>query len=133
MVKEDEDVNLEDLEALEVKPAELKHVPKGKPAKPNPLAKHVQQTWETGKPLSVEVPASEALSIGSRVRKAAMNMHAGIGVTIQYHVLPEDEYRSEAAMKVMRKSDPDHMVRVVFQAREQYAKAAQREDDEGDE
>ena len=123
MVKEDEDVNLEQ---LEVKPAEMKPVPRGKMPKPNPMAAHVQKSWDENRPLSVEVPAGNAISVGAALRKAAMRL--GMGVSVQYHALPEDTYCSETAVKAL---DPEHLVRVAFRARERI-KAARREDDETD-
>lgn len=124
MTKEDDDMSLE---ALEVKPAKMKAVPRGKPAKPNPMTKNVQQSWDQKRAFSVEVPAGRAVSVGAMIRKAAMKV--GLGVSVQYHLLPEDEYRSENAVKDMRENDPKHMVRVAYEAHE-LDKAARREDDD---
>lgn len=100
----------EELAKLEVEPATLLPVPKGK-APTNPMIKHLEDAWD--EPLSVKVPAREARSVTAKLRKAAMRM--GIGVTVQYHVLPEDNYISESKVRDL---DPAERIRVVFQARE---------------
>ena len=120
MVKEEEGL---DLETLAVEPATLLPVPKGK-AMSNPMVKHLESSWD--EPLSVKVTAGKALGVTAKLRKAAMRL--GIGVTVQYHVLPEENYISEAKV---RELDPNERIRVVFQAREKH-KAARHEQDEDD-
>lgn len=127
MVKEEEGLNLE---ALEVKPAELKPVPRGKAPQPNPLIEQIQKTWDTGEALGVEVPVAQALAVGAKLRKSAMKI--GLGVSVQYHLLPEDEYRSENAVKELKEDDPGHMIRVAFQAHELVKAARHEQDDETD-
>jgi hypothetical protein len=113
-----------DLAALTVEPAKLLPVPKGKSAAPNPLADHLEQSWD--EPKSVKVPASQAHSVESKLRKTAMRM--GYGVAVQFQVLPENDYISGAKV---RELDPVEKIRVVFQIHEKY-KAARHETDEDD-
>lgn len=116
MVKEDDDVSLED---LTVAPAELLPIPRGKAPKPNPMAEHLEKSWD--KPLGVVKPANQALAIGRALRKAAMRERHG--VTIQYHALPGEVYTPESKVKDLPATQD---VRVVFQARE---KGQHHEDD----
>jgi hypothetical protein len=119
MTREDE----EDMTDMVVEPAKLLPVPKGKPAQPNPLAEHLERTWKEG-PLGVVRNAKDAVSVGHRIRKIAMNRKHS--VTVQYHVLPGETYVAEAKVGLL---DPDSKVRVVFQARKRQVKVH----DEGDE
>jgi hypothetical protein len=112
----------EDLEKLDVKPARLLPTPKGAAAKPNPLARHLEKTWD--EPWGVQVPAKDAPGIEAKLRKTAMRM--GYGVTVQFQVGPEDAYISGAKV---RELDPIEKVRVVFQIREK-GQAARREDED---
>lgn len=102
------------LASLKAQPAEMKPVPRGKVRKPNPMAQIVQDSWDQRRPLGIEVDTPrEALYAGSKMRKAGMRRFS---VSVQYHALPEDEYRSENAVKDMRETDPRHRIRVVCEA-----------------
>lgn len=122
MVKEDEGV---DLEGLTVEPAELLPVPRGKAPKPNPMTEHLERSWDEEQSLSVKVTAAEALPVGRSLRKAAMRM--GIGVTVQYHILPGEVYCPESKVRDLAEGT---QVRVVFQAREKTEATRRESDDE---
>jgi hypothetical protein len=112
----------EDLEKLKVEPATLLPTPKGAAAKPNPLARHLERSWD--EPLSVQVPAKDAPGIEAKLRKTAMRM--GYGVAVQFQVGPENAYISGTKV---RELPPDERVRVVFQIHEK-GRAVRREQDE---
>jgi len=117
-----------DLEGLTVEPAVLLPIRRGKEPKPNPMTVPLQQTWDKGEPLSVKVPAGEALGVGAKVRKAGMKLR--LGAAVQYHIVPDDPQADDVYCpeSKVRDLDPGQTVRVVFQARE-LPKAAQSEDD----
>jgi hypothetical protein len=119
MAKGDEEL---DLASLTAEPATLQPVPKGKAPEPNPLIDHLERSWD--KPQSFKVPAGRALSLESKLRKTAMRM--GYGVTVQFQVLPENNYISGAKVRGL---DPKERIRVAFQIHEK-GQAARHEDED---